>query len=444
VSLRLRLALFGGAVVALALVLFGLLLFALLSRSVLTNQDAALRARADEAAASLATAPAPQAPVAPADLSKSTNVFVEVLAVDGSVLYSTAQLDQAPLAATPGLLSAAQSGHGAFATLGPLRVYVRTYRDGYVMTGQSTRVPQSNLSGIVVFLVISAIPALIAALIASWLVAGRALRPLEAFAAEAELIGRTRDFGRRVPVPASRDQVAALASNFNGMLSRLQDSFESQRRFVADASHELRTPLTTIQGNAGLLASRDVTEEVRQAAVADVVHESGRMARLVDRLLTLARADSGLRLTRTPLDLKPVVDEVCRQAAALHPERKCSVVTEPATVLGDEDALRQLAWILLDNAFRYASAGVEVALRSEAGWARLTVADDGPGVPSQDRENIFERFYRVEPARSGAHSGLGLSIARWIVGEHDGRIVAGDATRGGAAFLVDLPLLSPS
>jgi two-component system, OmpR family, sensor kinase len=442
--LRLRLALFGAAVVAFALLVFGLLLYALLSRSVVTNQDEALRSRAHDAVASLHGSTLPQTPIAPADLGKSTDVFLEVMSSDGSVLYSTGVLNAIPPVASPSLLDAAQQHNGSFATQGSLRLYAMPFANGYVMTGQSTRVLESNRSGVVVFLVISAIPALLAALIASWLVAGRALRPLQAAAAAAEDIGRTRDFGRRLPQPRSRDAVAVLARSFNGMLNQLQDAFESQRRFVADASHELRTPLSTIQGNASLLASRSVTDQVRQAALTDVVAESGRMARLVDRLLTLARADSGLRLELAPVDLRAVVEEVCRQAAAQHPDAKLVVETGDASIDGDEDAMRQLLWILLDNAFRYARSTVDVGLHSEPGWARLFVADDGPGIPTEDRERVFERFYRADAARTGSNAGLGLAIARWIVAQHRGRIVVGEAMLGGAAFLVDVPLLPSS
>ena len=168
------------------------------------------------------------------------------------------------------------------------------------------------------------------------------------------------------------------------------------------------------------------------------------MARLVDRLITLARADAGLELARTPRDLKPIVDEVCRQAAALHADAKIDVETTATRVAGDEDALRQLVWILLDNAFRYARSRVLVSLAPEGAWARLTVADDGPGVPAGAREQIFERFYRVEGSRTGSHAGLGLAIARWIVAQHQGRILAADSGLGGAAFYVDLPLLPTS
>jgi signal transduction histidine kinase len=431
VSLRLRLALFGVGVVAIGLLVFGVLLYALLSRGVAGNQDDALRTRARQAVASLDASGAPSsvAPVAPADLRTTTDVFVEVFDAGGSLLYTTVQ---------PALAPTTRSG---FVTQSGFRVYAAPFDGGYVVAGQSTRVPQSNLSGIVVFLIVSAIPALIATLLASWLVAGRALAPLKSVAVAAEEIGRARDFTRRLGSPRSRDEVAVLAASFNGMLTRLQDAFDAQRRFVSDASHELRTPLTTIQANAGLLAARAVAPEVRQAAAVDVLHESGRMARLVDRLLTLARADAGLELARAPIDLGPVVDEVCRQAATAHRDRTLTVETVAATVDADEDAVRELLWILLDNAFRYATSTVAVSLATEAGWARVVVADDGRGVPREHRERVFDRFYRVEGSRTGSHSGLGLAIARWIVSQHGGRIVAGDATLGGAAFLVDLPLI---
>jgi two-component system, OmpR family, sensor kinase len=433
--LRARLALFGAGVVALALLVFGLLLYGLLSRSVSTNQDDALRTRAQQAVTSLDSGPplAAAQPVAPADLRTSTELFVEVFDPTWQVLYSNARPIVAP------------SSHAAgFTTQGGFRLYAAGFRGGYVVTGQSTKVPQSNLSGIVVFLVVSAVPALLAALIASWLVAGRALRPLNAVTTTAEDIGRTRDFGRRLPSQTSRDEVARLTASFNGMLSRLGDAFESQRRFVADASHELRTPLTTIQGNAGLLASREVSPEVRQAAVADVAQESARMSRLVDRLLTLARADAGLELRLVPVELGVVVAEVCRQAAVAHPAQTIEVDTQTASVDGDEDALRQLLWILLDNAFRFAKTSVAVRLWSEGGWARLLVADDGPGIPAGQRQRVFERFYRADTSRTGSHAGLGLSIASWIVEQHHGRIVVATATLGGAAFVVDLPLLPDS
>jgi two-component system OmpR family sensor kinase len=461
VSLRLRLALFGTGVVALTLVLFGALLYGLFARGVNSNQDDELRARARSAVAALAATPAPdlqpRAAVAPTDLRHSTEVFIEVLAIDGSPIYSTAQLNGAPPVAPSGLLGQASSHAGAFATGGDsrgtqLRLYALPFAGGYVLTGQSTRVPQSNLSGIVGFLIISGVPTLLAALAASWLVAGRALRPLKQFAGAASEIGRTRDFGRRLGGRRSRDEVAQLSVSFDSMLDQLQDAYrnlgsalDAQRRFVADASHELRTPLTTIQGNAGLLVHGPrVSEEVSRAAAMDIAEESERMARLIDRLLTLARADSGLQLELAPVDMRAVVTEVCRQAAAVHPERELVVEAHDATVAGDEDALRQLLWILLDNAIRHSKSKIAVRLYIDSEWVRLMVADDGPGISPQDRERVFERFYQADRSRTGHHAGLGLSIARWIAGQHAGRIIAADGPDGGAGLYVDIPLLRSS
>ncbi|MFI4978438.1 MAG: sensor histidine kinase, partial [Solirubrobacterales bacterium] len=442
--LRLRLALFGAAVVALTLVLFGSLLYALLAHGATTNQDDALRSRAREAVASLdgAAGITPTAPVAPADLRTSPDVFVEVFDPAWAVIYSTAQLNGSPpMPSDRFRITAAEVPGGYFETEQGLRLFALPFNGGHVVTGQSTRVVQSNLSGVVGFLVISSVPTLIAALAASWLVAGRALKPLKDVAGTADEIGRARDFGRRLPGRRSRDEVALLSTSFNRMLEQLQDSFESQRRFVADASHELRTPLTTIQGNAGLLARGPaVSDEVRRAAAVDISAETSRMTRLVDRMLTLARADSGLKLELAPLELGPVVLEVCRQAQAAHPERELATVANSATIAGDEDSIRQLIWILLDNALRFARSQVSVTLSTEGEWARLTVADDGPGIDVAEREKVFERFYRSDRARAGHGAGLGLSIARWIVEQHGGRILAGEGqVGGGAAMYVDIP-----
>ncbi|HET7466802.1 MAG TPA: HAMP domain-containing sensor histidine kinase [Candidatus Dormibacteraeota bacterium] len=458
-SLRLRLALFGTGVVALALVLFGVLLYSLLALGANNNQDTQLRARARQAAAATAVADlSPHPLIAAADLRNSTEMYVEVLDPYGSPLYATAMLDGAPPPVPDGLLAQATAHNGAFATEGDakkstqLRVYAQPFVGGYVIAGQSTRVPASSLNGVIVFLIISGLATLIAALIASWLVAGRALRPLRLVARTADDIGSTKDFSRRLAVGRRGDEVALLSGSFNRMLAALEDAYralagalEAQQRFVADASHELRTPLATIQGNAGLLAiGPNVDEKVRRAAAADIVGESERMARLTDRLLTLARADSGLDLQLAPVQLAPLAAEVARQAASLHPDLTLSTDLDDLAVAGDQDALRQLLWILLDNAARHARSRISVGVRAEEGWARLMVADDGRGVPPEERERIFERFYKADPSRRDGGAGLGLAIARWITGQHHGRIIAAEGPEGGAAFFVDLPLLSRS
>jgi signal transduction histidine kinase len=378
--------------------------------------------------------------VVPVDLRTSNEIFVEVFDQRWSLVYSTGVVGGAAPTPSQGLRMAAMPA--AFGTEGRFRLYASQFSSGFVVTGQSMRVPQSNLSGVVGFLVISGVPTLIAALIGSWLVAGRALKPLKDVAGAADGIGRTRDFGRRLPGRRSRDEVALLSASFNRMLDQLQDAFESQRRFVADASHELRTPLTTIQGNAGLLARGPaVSDEMRRAAAEDISAETARMTRLVDRLLTLARADAGLSLELAPIEMGALVSEVCRQARTVHNDRALECTTVDARIAGDEDAIRQLLWILLDNAWRHARSRVSVTLALEGDWARLAIADDGAGIAHEDRERVFERFYQADSARTGQGAGLGLSIARWIVEQHRGRILAGESAAGGAAMYVDFPVL---
>jgi signal transduction histidine kinase len=286
---------------------------------------------------------------------------------------------------------------------------------------------------------------------ASWLITGRALRPLKIVIETADSIARTRDLKRRLPPAKRRDEIGLLSESFNRMLEQvdaanqqLTAALEAQRRFVADASHELRTPLTTIRGNAELLAhGPSVPEDVRAAAAHDIASESERMSRLVEHLLTLAQADAGQNLALAPVALRPIIESVGRQAQASHEDRSIRTVgLTDATVNGDTDAITQLLWILVDNAVKFTKPGgsIELGLQQHDSTGLLTVADDGSGIPPEDLQRIFERFYQVDPARSNKGAGLGLSIARWIVNQHQGTIAARNNNGPGATFSVTLPL----
>ncbi len=471
-SFRLRLTLFGAGVVAATLLVFGWLVYQLVAHTQASDQDKALTGRAAEALASIRTASASQlsAPgggpmlTSAEDLGNHTDVFVEVLASSGAVISSTARIGAgAPVLPATVLRQAALSGN-VLTTVdevsGPqLRVDVKPWArpdlglSGYVVAGQPTSIQVNNLKGIRGFLIVSAIPTLLGAFLATWLVSGRALRPLKVVAETADTIGRTRDLRRRLPASTRRDEIGLLSTSFNSMLHRLEEAnqqlaaaLDTQRRFVADASHELRTPLTTIRGNAELLAyGPSVTDEVRAAASRDIAGESERMSRLVENLLTLAQADAGQRLRLAPLNLRPVVEEVIRQASAVYPDRQFSSVgLSDAAINGDRDALIQLLWILLDNAVKFTKDGgcIAVSLRNSDRRAELVVVDDGGGIPDGDLERIFERFYRADPSRSGKGAGLGLSIARWIVEQHSGMITARNNSGPGATFIVTFPPLA--
>jgi len=266
-------------------------------------------------------------------------------------------------------------------------------------------------------------------------------------------IGRATDLSRRLPEVRRRDDVGRLTASFNGMMARLQEAYgrlsgalAAQQRFTADASHELRTPLTTIRNNAGFLrANPDAAAPDREAALVDIEAEGARMGRLVDDLLTLARAAVlpaiGGRPERSMLDLGALAHEVCRQARGLHPDREFHCAGAPVTMSGDAEALRRLMWILVDNAVAHTTEGgtIWVAVTRSGTGTTVQVSDDGTGIPPGLEARVFDRFFRADPARRTAGSGLGLSIARLIVREHGGEITARNNERGGATFVAELP-----
>jgi signal transduction histidine kinase len=468
-SIRTRVALYGIGVVALVLVVISGLFYTLIVGTVPQNQDKELANRAAQAVASIDRAAAADlvahGPLTPVDATAGDNQIVVVVLDDqGGVLSSTGLVAGQTPTVPPELLDRARRDGSASDTIRPgnvaLRVHVRPWqrpdldRTGYVATVQSVRRLQTDRAGVIVILVISDLVSLIAAAVGIWFAAGRALQPLRQLTATADEIGRSADPSRRLPPPAhGRDDVGRLTTSFNAMMERLEEARRSianalaaQQRFAADASHELRTPLTSIRNNAGFLRTHpDAADPDRAAALADIEAESARMSRLVDDLLTLARADGGQRLSRSTVDLGELAHEVCRQARTLHAEREVHCAGAPVSVPGDADELRRLLWILVDNAVAHTTAGgnVWVAVVGHGPVATMQVSDDGTGIPPGLYERIFDRFFRADSARSREGSGLGLSIARWIAREHGGNVSATNNDRGGASFLVTLPV-SPS
>ncbi|MET0161733.1 MAG: HAMP domain-containing sensor histidine kinase [Microbacteriaceae bacterium] len=272
----------------------------------------------------------------------------------------------------------------------------------------------------------------------TWLLVGRALRPVDRIRSEVEAISGDR-LDRRVPVPASGDEIAALATTMNSMLDRLDGAARAQRRFVSDASHELRSPLATIRQHAELAAAHPATTSTEE--LAQIVHEEGlRLQGLVDALLTLARLDEGAPLAAHPVDLDDLALTEASRLKGLGAQVDASGIG-PARVSGDERMLGQALRNLAENARRHAAGRVALAVTETSGWATVTVEDDGAGVPEAERERVFERFVRLDEARAreAGGSGLGLAIVRGIVAAHGGAIAVDASRWGGARFTVRLP-----
>lgn len=298
-----------------------------------------------------------------------------------------------------------------------------------------------------------AIPLLIAAAaISGYFLALRSLAPVASMAERATEISAT-NLHERVPVGGG-DELVRLARVINDLLDRLQRSFDQQRRFMADASHELRTPTAIVRTEADVtLSQTHRTEEEYRESVGIMQDAARRLTRIVDDLFLLARSDAGhLVVHRAPLHLEDVVDDATRGVRPLAARRGVQVTIVDAVeapVMGDADLLGRLLLNLLDNAIKHSPDGgeVRVCMTRDGSRVRVAVADQGPGIPDEARERIFERFFRVDAARtrqetshtSGA--GLGLAIARRIAEAHEGELRLGVSKPGRTEFEVTLPLL---
>jgi two-component system, OmpR family, sensor kinase len=470
IPIRGRIALFGAAVVAITVIIFSVLVYVLVERSLVSQQNDLLTRRGEQVWNTLQLGGGLRTGrlFFQTDVNSSPEPFFEIFDDNGTPFPNgySGTIGNLPPQVPYGALNAAPSDHGIFEDIQPangplIHAYVRAWNrpdlglNGYMLVGQPLFGIEDQLGDLRLFLIIGILLSLVTAGSVSWLLAGRALRPLDQMATTAEDIGRTQDLSRRLPAIPTDDEVGRLQRSFNQMLRQLEDAYlrlrsalTAQRRFVADASHELRTPLTTIRGNVGLLLKRDdITHEDRSAALEDIASESERMSRMVQDLLTLARADAGYHLEKLPLDLRPIVEDVSRQAQKLQPARQVELLDgQPSIITGNADAIKQLLWILIDNAFKHTGDGghVQVQLHPGGRWTSLVVSDDGPGIPQQDLERIFERFYQSDSSRSGEGTGLGLAIARWIAREHGGRVYAANNPQGGASFTVELPVVAKS
>ncbi|HEX2280968.1 MAG TPA: HAMP domain-containing sensor histidine kinase, partial [Thermomicrobiales bacterium] len=339
----------------------------------------------------------------------------------------------------------------------------RRWYIGAVVVGERLTTMHETLASLRQVLLVTSALGLALALAGGWVLAGRALRPVDRVTAAAAAIaqgdGTATSLSSRLLVPPTNDELSRLSATFNAMLDRLQASFRAQERFVGDASHELRTPLTAIRGNVDVLLRQARLDGRRldpgdlTSALDDIRRESDRMRRLLEDLLLLARADADTGddpdktapIRHEPVRLDEIASEAVRSAEALATGQTLELeAPRGVEVRGDSDRLHQLVMILLDNAIRHTPSGGRIRVAVAAtpdGQARLAVRDEGEGIAPEHLAHVFERFYRADGARgrSSGGTGLGLAIARAICRAHGGEISVTSAPGQGATFLVTLP-----
>jgi signal transduction histidine kinase len=454
-SIRLRLTLLYSAILAITLAIFGAALYAIQAQNTLDTLKSDLTLTGENiAAAVLWRHRNPPLPEPDRDPGSDSNrqppqtfenfsrrpefirlrerEIVRILDANGLLVASPfgTQEDALPLS-EPGLqsLNALQEWWEIVPTDdGRLLIYNRPVVEvgkliSIVQVARPLAERDRSLAGLGTTLIAAGLLMILIAFGIGWTLAGLALRPIHRITQTAQAIGSESDFTRRVAYSGPNDEIGQLATTFNAMLSRLQEAYQrvsqslkQQRDFVADVSHELRTPLTTVRGNLALLRRDPPPPVDEQAEIwSDVEDESDRLIRLVNDLLVLARADAGLSLRREPLALQPLVEEACRQARKLDPQRPILENLPPVSVLGDRDALKQVLLALLDNALKHTKGPVQVTAAILDGQVELRVQDSGPGMGNEQLTHVFDRFYRGEAAPEAPGFGLGLSIAKALV-----------------------------
>ena len=289
---------------------------------------------------------------------------------------------------------------------------------------------------------------LLIASLGGYFLARKSLAPIALMNAQTQRI-TAESLSSRLDVTNPRDELGQLATTINALLARLDATFAEQQRFVADASHELRTPLAVLRGETEVALEQNRGAEDYRESLALIKDEAERLTRIVENLFILARQPVDQHsIMKAPLRLNEVVSECVRSAQVLAAQRDLRLhldgTRSEVNLNGDDELLKRMLLNLLDNAVKYTAPGgeVSVALSSQNGNARIIVTDSGIGIPAADQPRIFDRFYRVDKARSRAlgGAGLGLSIAKWIVEAHGGTISVQSTPKQGSEFIVELPL----
>lgn len=458
-TLRSRLTLLIGSIIALALLSFSGILYVVLDRTTLSIARAALATEAmqilkEERFTLTRIVEPPQKIGMPA-------MYVQTLDVYGIPLARSTNLMSFDIPLSTTGLAAVQSGAPWFEVVPKgnisLLVYSKPVRNGTAVIGaiqiaSSLANRDDVMASLRALLGAGSLVTLLAAALLGWLIAGAALGPIGRMTRTAASIGAAHDFTKRLPVPRARDEVGVLSTTLNSMLAELEcahkqvtQSLVDQRRFVADASHELRTPLTSIRGFLSLLDRKPpISRTDARTALAATIAETDRVIRLVNQLFVLARTDAGqIRYELAPVPIAPLIETLAEQIGGRIANRTLTVQVDRYLIaLGNADAIMQVLLNLIENALTHTPPLSQIALTATAddGRAIITVADAGPGIAAEYLPHLFKRFYQIHPSRTGNGAGLGLAIAHALAEAQGGALSVESAPGQGSRFMLSLPL----
>jgi len=457
-SIRAKLTLWYFSLAALVLIAFAVAIYVYFSRGLLNTIDASLRSHAERIAQAVGH------PSSVEELNQTGGLvlapqFVSVLDKDGKVTDQILDTEghEVPII-QPDLERATTTWRPQFDEVSlsaseRVRIITLPARDEdneifFVVVGQSLRDIQPVEKQLVLLLAIANPLALLLASLGGLWLANKALKPVDRLTRAAERIGRG-NLSERVEEHQSHDEIGRLAATFNQMISRLEQAFEREQRFTADASHELKTPLAVLRGELEVALRRDRSPEEYRRVLQSSLEEIARLTKLTEDLLTLARSDAGesvLELERVPID--QLATEACAYIGPLADsagiDLTCDVPANEVSIKGDQKRLKQLLVNLLDNAIKYTTSGgrVRLVLTTDTTGAVIKVTDTGRGIPAASLPHIFERFYRQTDPRDIRVTGfgLGLAISKWIVDAHEGSIDVESNEGAGSTFTIRLPL----
>jgi len=454
-SVRTRLTFWYAGVLAISLIAFALLVYYAAAKVFYERQDEALRSTAETVASAYVQELDEEQSISKANevvLAEMVfpNRYVEVTDTGGRVVAWSSNLTGHVLAIPASTLSSAQQQTISFAVIDNLRVAVTPLAPdrqlGYAAVAEPLSVIDESLRRLRREFFAGVPLVLLLASLGGYFLARKTLAPIALMDRQTQRI-TAENLSARLDVMNKRDELGGLAVTINELLERLENSFQEQRRFIADASHELRTPLAVLRGETEVSLSQSRSIDEYKASLNLIKDEAERLSRIVEDLFVLARQPADRRaVRRQPVRLDQIVAECGRAAQVLAAQKDLKLRVDSGTALslsGDDELLQRMILNLLDNAVKYTPprGEISVELLATNGDARLTVRDNGIGIPAKDQPHVFDRFYRVDKARSRAlgGAGLGLSIARQIAEAHGGTVsVESDA--GGSVFTVELPV----